>query len=458
LLKDPALLDRILEDFKRCGVVGEDINKLVGYLSACSRKLDKPLAVMVQSSSAAGKSSLMDAVLSFMPEEEKVQYSAMTGQSLFYMGESDLKHKILAIAEEEGASNTSYALKLLQSEGEVRIASTGKNAATGNLETQEYKVEGPVMLFSTTTAIDIDEELMNRCLVLSVDESRDQTEAIHNTQRSKRTLAGLQAKKSKNKITRVHQNAQRLLKPLAIINPYADQLTFISDKTRTRRDHEKYLSLMDTITLLHQYQREIKYEEYDGETLEYIEVTLEDIAIANDLAHEVLGRTLDELPPQTRKLLNLVHEMVSQACTREGLAQKSYRFSRKAVRDYSGWGNTQLKVHLGRLEDMEYLIGDGGGRGKTISYELLYNREDDGDSAFLMGLVDVNTLKSTYDKKKSGANAEKAVPSRGQVAPKSGGSRGRKKPNNTTNTVLNGKTAKIPEKSTYREIHRPVLS
>jgi hypothetical protein len=84
LLRDPKLLDHILADFERAGVVGEQQNKLVGYLAAVSRKLDAPLAIVIQSSSAAGKSSLMEAVLSFMPEEERVQYSAMTGQSLFY--------------------------------------------------------------------------------------------------------------------------------------------------------------------------------------------------------------------------------------------------------------------------------------------------------------------------------------------------------------------------------------
>ena len=57
----------------------------------------------------------MEAVLALVPEEQQVQYSAMTGQSLFYMGESDLKHKVLAIVEEEGAQRAAYALKLLQS-------------------------------------------------------------------------------------------------------------------------------------------------------------------------------------------------------------------------------------------------------------------------------------------------------------------------------------------------------
>ena len=135
LLKQPNLIERILADFDACGVVGEETNKLVGYLAATSRKLDKPLAVVIQSSSAAGKSSLMDAVLHFIPPEEQVGYSAMTGQSLFYMGGMNLQHKILSIAEEEGVAQASYALKLLQSEGQLTIASTGKDPGTGRMET-----------------------------------------------------------------------------------------------------------------------------------------------------------------------------------------------------------------------------------------------------------------------------------------------------------------------------------
>jgi hypothetical protein len=112
-------------------VVGERFNCLVGYLAAVSRLLERPLAVIVQSTSAAGKSALQDAVLAMVPEEERVSFSAMTGQSLFYMGESDLSHKVLAVSEEEGAERASYALKLLQSEGELSIASTGKDGKHG---------------------------------------------------------------------------------------------------------------------------------------------------------------------------------------------------------------------------------------------------------------------------------------------------------------------------------------
>ena len=130
LLRSPDLLERIVADFD---VVGETTNKLVGYLAAVSRKLDQPLAIIIQSSSAAGKTALMEAILAFVPPEDQVKYSAMTGQSLFYMGETNLKHKILAIVEEEGAERATYALKLLQSEGALTIASTGKDSSTGRM-------------------------------------------------------------------------------------------------------------------------------------------------------------------------------------------------------------------------------------------------------------------------------------------------------------------------------------
>ena len=392
LLKAPDLMARIVDDFDACGVVGERTNKLVGYLATVSRLLGRPLAIVIQSSSAAGKSSLMDAVLAFVPEEARTKYSAMTGQSLFYMGQTSLKHRILAIAEEEGASRASYAMKLLQSEGELTIASTGTDPATGNLITQEYRVEGPTMLMMTTTAIDLDEELLNRCLVLTVDEDREQTRRIHALQREKRTLAGLAKREAKTAILATHQNAQRLLRSLAVVNPYADRLTFLDDRTRTRRDHEKYLTLIDTIALLHQHQREIKTAHVAGRSVEYIEATLDDIAQANAIAHEVLGRSLDELPPQTRRLLVAIVDHVREQMCRRAVPRAEARFTRKQLREATGWGDTQLRVHLERLVGLEYLIGRSEGAGGRFTYELLF----DGDAAtavHLSGLIDVDSLR-----------------------------------------------------------------
>jgi len=363
----------------------------------------------------------MDAILAFVPKEDLIKYSAITGQALYYKGENDLRHKIIAIVEEEGAEKASYPLKLLLSEGELIIASTGKNQATGNHATQDYHVKGPVAVFVTTTAVETDEEFQNRCLVLAVDESRKQTQSIHQIQREKRTLNGLKRSHEKQRVLLIHQNAQRLLRPLNVVNPYALELTFLDDKTRMRRDQEKYLNLIEACTFLHQYQREVKTIVDQGEPVRYIEATLEDIELANKLAHEVLGRSLDELPPQTRKMLDLIHEMVSDLSEKQALERGDIRFSRRDIREYTHWGNTQLKIHLHRLEDMEYLLVHRGKRGQSFVYELLYNGEGRDKESFLMGLLDIKKLrlKYGYDEKKSGLNDKKSVPSRPQVGPKS---------------------------------------
>lgn len=394
LLTDPRLLERILTDFERCGVVGEETNKLMGYLAVVSRKLDEPLAVIIQSSSAAGKTSLMEAVLAFVPEEDRVKYSAMTGQSLFYLGEQDLKHKILAVVEEEGAKRASYALKLLQSEGELTIASTGKDPETGRLVTREYRVEGPVMIFLTTTAIEIDEELMNRCVVLTVNEEREQTRAIHRLQRERQTLEGLLARVDRERTLALHRNAQRLLKPLVVVNPYARELTFLDDRTRTRRDHLKYLALIRASALLHQHQRPRKTVVHRGKEVEYIEAQIEDLEVANRLSHQVLGRSLDELPPQTRRVLLLLDQMVTKACEEQKLARSDYRFSRREAREYAvGLSDFQVRTHLEKLVALEYLLVHRGGRGQSFVYELLYDGQGKDGTPFLTGLLDLAKLR-----------------------------------------------------------------
>ncbi|MBI5781507.1 MAG: toprim domain-containing protein, partial [Rhodocyclales bacterium] len=392
LLHDPRLVERIVADFAVYGIIGEALNTLTGLLASLSRKLEHPLAVIFQSTSSAGKSTVMDGILNFVPPEDRVRYSAMTGQALFYMGETNLAHKVLAVVEEEGAERASYALKILQSDGELTIASTGKDPGSGKHVTHDYKVEGPVMIFLTTTSPDVEEELQNRAIILTANESREQTRAIQQAQRFARTPAGLLQKTKKIDILSRHQNAQRLIRPLAVAYPAAMQLTFPDDKTRTRRDHDKYLTLIETIALLHQYQRPLSTYTENGRTLEYIEITADDIRLANKIAREVLGRSLDELPPQTRALLSHLNRMVTQECERLACERRDYRFTRKQVREFTGSSHTQLRLHLARLEELEYLAIHRGARGLSFVYELLYDGTGETGTPFLPGLLDPDAL------------------------------------------------------------------
>jgi CHC2 zinc finger/Toprim-like len=371
LLRDPGLADRITVDFGRAGMAGEQVNCLVGYLAAVSRKLPKPLAVIVQSTSAAGKSALMDAVLGFVPGEDRVRFSAMTGQSLFYMGEADLARKVLAVAEEEGAERAAYALKLLSSDGELSIASTGKDTASGRLVTHTYTVTGPAAIFLTTTSVEVDEELLNRCLVLTVDEGRGQTRAIHARQRAAQTLDGLLAGAEAEEVRKLHQDAQRLLEPLAVVNPHAQALTFADATVRARRDHMKYLTLISAVTLLHQHQRQVRTVTRGGTVIRYVETTPADIVLADKLAGQVLGRSLDELPPGTRRLLDALHGYVTARCEADGTDADLVRFTRRQLREALPFGDTQLKVHLARLADYELITAHRMASG-GFCYELAW--------------------------------------------------------------------------------------
>jgi hypothetical protein len=455
-LRDANLWELIPEHAALCGIAGERGNVRLGYLGAVSRLLDRPLMIIIQSSSAAGKTTLMDAILAFMPPERRIKYSAMTGQSLFYMASTDLKHKILAIVEEAGAEKASYALKLLQSEGELRIASTGKDPHTGRMETQEYHVEGPVMIFLTTTAVDIDEELQNRCLVLTVDESREQTERIHVLQREARTEAGLARKARREELLALHRAAQSLLQPLPVFNPYSQQLRFLSHQLRTRRDHEKYLLLIDSLALLFQHQRERKT--IAGR--EHVVANLDDIARANELAHEVLGRGLDDMPPQTRRLLGLVQQMEREHAGKVGGTAPQDRvqgpspcWRRRDLRAFTGWGDTQLKVHLARLVELEYvLISRDPEHLNGQLYELLFDGDPIASRPHLSGLIDVEALRAyIYEENRSGVNGERSGVGRPLVGGQSGVGRGGE---NASFSSENGAPEAKPDENVRLEVPR----
>ena len=365
LLESADLLSRVGADLAALGVVGEQTNLVVAYLATVSRKAERPFGVVVQSSSAAGKSTLADAVAAFVPEEDLVSLSALTAQSLYYLGAGDLSRKVLFVSEEHGASRAAYALKLLISEGRLAIASAGKDPDTGRLRTRSYGVEGPVSLLMTTTAAEVDAELANRLVVLGVDEDRAQTRAVQAAQRRAATLEGLVARLGREPVIRLHRNAQRLLEPLPVVVPGAEELAFPDSSTRHRRDHQKLLSVIAAIALLHQYQRRQATVEVAGTPVRYVEASPEDVALGAQLCHEVLVRAGDELSPPARRLLSV---MESPAGAGNGATQVS--FTRRELRELTGWSEHQVRVGLGRLVALEYVSERRDGPGRRHSYVL----------------------------------------------------------------------------------------
>lgn len=342
-LMDENLLSRVANDLCALGVIGEEKNASILYLAATSRLSNRPLGVVVQSSSSSGKTTLAEAVLSLMPASKVVSLSAMSKQALYYLGPDALSHKVLFVAEDQGAKKASYALKLLQSEGKVSIASASKDATTGKIATSTYEVLGPVSLIMTTTAMDIDEELANRLISVGTREDVDQTRAVISAQREALSKDALLGDDNRSEIISLHQDAQRLLKPALVVVNDPTTLNFNEATTRARRDHQKYLSLICASALLHQYQRTRSSCEINGRVIDYIEADKTDVFVADTLSYQVLVRDGCDLPARTREILDELHAFA-----------RHEPFTKRGAREALGIQDTQLKVHLARLVDYEY--------------------------------------------------------------------------------------------------------
>lgn len=386
------LLGRIRADVAACGLVGEGDNATVLYLAAVSRKLADPLAVLVQATSAAGKSSLQDTVLALVPEEDRYELTAISSRALFYAEPDALKHKALSIAEQEGADAATYSLKLMQSAGRLSIMVPVKDPDTNEMSTKSRTVEGPVAIFMTTTAAEIDEELQNRFLVLTVDESPTQTAAVQAAQRQRETLDGFAASRRAAALRLLHHDVQRLLQPIRVFNPYAPRLTFAGRRPRGRRDHAKYLRLIRAITFLNQYQRERHTAHIEGERIEYIETAPEDIAEANAIAAQVLGRGLDELAPQTRRLWEALRALANDRAQATGRTLADVRLSRREILTVTGWSYRQIHIHLSRLVDLDYLQAFKGPTTSSVFYGLASEVGTSEASATALGLSDAAGL------------------------------------------------------------------
>jgi hypothetical protein len=362
--KSEDLLKEILKDFELCGLVGEETNKLVCYLAMTTRKMPKPLNVMIISSSGAGKSALQDATLAFCPTSELIKLTSLSAKALFYLEENALVNKVMALEEQKGAESATYAIRTLISSDVLVTQTTIRDNTTGKLTTQENKVDaGRTSVFCTTTNPNIDAETRSRFVVTGITESRELTRAILESQRKNHTLAGLETHIIKDAVIKKHHAFQKLLKPLHVVNPFALDLKFEDDSLTARRTQPMYLQLINSVAFLHQMQKEIKIHTVAGRAIEYIEVSERDLELAEKIASTVLQTSMDDLSIPARDLLEQISCMVEQKlknlkeADKESLLQKEdISFTRREIMNFTSWRKTRLHIHLRELIECEYVV------------------------------------------------------------------------------------------------------
>ena len=378
-LRSPDLLDRIAADFASCGMVGNRNQNLLAYLGGLSRLTDHPFGTLIVSRSGAGKSFLQDMVASFTPEESLLRMTRLTGQSLFYQGKDGLKHKLLTIEEDEGMQEAMYSIRTLLSSQKLTLHGLKTDPKSGEFRAFENTVHGPAsVMISTTNLAAFDHESVNRFFVLFLDESREQTAAILEQQRRMAGIAKINLTITRDRIRKLHGNIQRLLKPVMVVNRMGTGIDYPAEILNTRREQTKTEALIETVALLHQYQRQIHSETVCGIDMQYIEVTKEDIVAVHAIAGDVLRQSLDEMPKLCRDLLGVIHELIDEkfkAAVTAGEEKCPQRWritvTRKEVKDRSGWSNWHVREHIEELVESGYITPRIGKQGQKYAYSLV---------------------------------------------------------------------------------------
>ncbi|WP_354432108.1 MULTISPECIES: hypothetical protein [unclassified Mucilaginibacter] len=220
-LKSEDLLERTKPAIAQSGLVGEETNSLIAYLTYTSRKRHTPLHLMCLGASGTGKTWLQEKVSELMPEEDKIEISTLSMNAFNYLGKEDLKHKLLLIEDMDGAEAVQYPLRGLQSKRKISKTVTLKDSK-GNLKTVTLNVEGPVCISGRTTREQLYEDNANRCILLYMDNSPEQDKKIMDYQR--KLSAGLIDQYEERKVREQIKNVQRILKPISVKNPYATYL------------------------------------------------------------------------------------------------------------------------------------------------------------------------------------------------------------------------------------------
>ncbi len=371
-LKDRNIFRRITEDMSTMGYVGEELNKILLYLCASSRKLDDPISVLIISQSASGKSYLVDTVRRLMPPEDVVAVTSLSDQALNYI--DDLMHKFLILGEAVHSDVIEYQIREMLSGKELSRLVTVKDPETGKMQSQVVRT--PVIVSSVMSGTNnaINPENASRCFVVNTDESAEQTKRIQESQRLKYSLAKLkEGNESKEKIVRIHRAAQKLLRKVNIVNDFAPLLNFPVKLMRTRRDHERFMDLIACVCFLRQYQK--IEEEDDG--IRFIRCDLEDYKIAYKIMVDgVLSSTMRELPAGAQLLYEQMRKYAKEEALKQELDPTEISMTQRQIREYSGQSQTVVKSGIRQLVEFEYInVVRGGGERVKGFYRIKSDEE-----------------------------------------------------------------------------------
>ncbi|HMB00442.1 MAG TPA: CHC2 zinc finger domain-containing protein [Spirochaetota bacterium] len=381
--KRDVLTELLLDDLEKMFYVGDETIKYMLYLAATSRLLAKPVNILLVANSSAGKSMGQDMVLVLFPEDEVYSYTRITPNSLSHYPKNALRHKIMCVDELAGIDEEAfYQMRSLLSKGSMAVGYTSMDKINSRMETLSKEVYGPISMITSTTHDElINDETRSRFLILTLKNSAGKTRRIMDMMTFRRTRKGLFTAGEKGKIIRKHKLFQKVIRPVQMVIPdnWQKKLKFNNEKLIYRRKYEGYLSLLEAVVLLRQYQRKV-YTEKDaaGKYTNYVYVKKEDIAFVNSLARAIFSNEFGSLSPVNKNLLEMVSGFCQKKAQQTKLKYYDVLFTRRDIREYTGWDHTPVRRAIEKLVELEYILRVFSSERGKHHYKL--NMESDDDS------------------------------------------------------------------------------
>ncbi len=359
ILKSKNLINHLKAAMLKVGLIGETENGLLLFLIFLTRYFNTPLHALVHGSSGSGKTNLLKSILKLVPGESKYETTALTENVLFRPPYKDFwKNKILLIEDLDGSYKALLPLREFMTNQYISKLANDPNPKTGKYEQVLLEARGPIVIAGATTKDKVYEDNANRSFLLHVNESKAHEENVLDYQNKE--AAGLIDVEGIQVTAKKIQDIQRMLNPnIKVINPFQPQLKLPEYVFTKKRTNTHYITLIKSITFLFQHQREKKK---DDKGRIFIETTLQDVALANELSKDSLLRKSDELSGQVREFFERLKSTVQE--------EKKETFLAKDIRGKLRMHPMKFSRYINELRNRGYVKKIGGKERGSFEYRI----------------------------------------------------------------------------------------
>ncbi len=362
-LMQPNLMDAFDKLIEKAGLVGEERTRKLIFVIASTYKMSDPLHALVQGSSGSGKSHIINVIGQCLPPEDVMSMTRVTSKSFYHYNKDELVDKLMLIQDFDGLDEEAqYAFRELQSAGNISSSTTYKDRA-GNIISTVKVVRSHFASLLATTKAEIYYDNMGRSIVIGVDESDVQTMRIIEHQNKR--LAGLIDKREEQKTKEFLQNCVRCIKPLEVINHYADKIFLPLEAKMLRRLNSHYQAFVKQITLLHQFQRK---KDEQGRLL----AEPEDLKMACDILFDAIMLKVDDLDSSLRQFFDRTKLFAKELAKKDGKPEQDIVFTQRDLRLALNASKSQCFRYMEDLELLEYVQKTGGYANRGFKYKIVY--------------------------------------------------------------------------------------